>query len=228
MSTNSHLRPPDNPTASDACTAAREAISAGLAHSEGAGEGRLESLRCHLESCSACRSELIETLQAWSLFDSHIPTLDLSFYALGLPTGLATERLEAHLELCAACREELALLRTSIEEEGSEGETEGLLRFPVRRQPAAPEVPDWRRLAAAAGIAAVVTATGFAWVASPDRPEESLQTTIVADSSPMGSTWCERVRRSASGPLAFSSCVEHPPPLASRRRRLDSPKRKIG
>jgi hypothetical protein len=109
----------------------------------------------HLETCESCRRALTETREAWSTFAQHLPSQDLVALAWG---EAPSEAAEEHLASCARCAAELELARMSRRLE----EADNIVPFPAARpRPAAGAVPWSRRLAVAAGLAAVVAASGW-------------------------------------------------------------------
>lgn len=64
----------------------------------------------HLASCEDCRRELESTIETCHMLATHVPSLALAEYAVGLtPSGVSQERIERHLAVCHSCNEELAL-----------------------------------------------------------------------------------------------------------------------
>ena len=128
-------------------------------------ERERRSVRDHLAACERCRGELEETAEAWQLFAQHIPSLALAEYGLGLPASdLDAERIERHLALCPSCRRELEWVRSS---EVADFETARKAKTAAapRRRAAGTEarLVRWRRLAVAAGLAAMVASGGLIW-----------------------------------------------------------------
>jgi anti-sigma factor RsiW len=111
----------------------------------------------HLKTCESCRRSLAETRETWSVFAQHLPSQNLVALAWG---EAPSEAVEEHLASCARCAAELELARMSrrLEEE------ENIALFPAAkpRPSVSPAVSPWsRRFAAAAGLAAVVAASGW-------------------------------------------------------------------
>ncbi len=111
-------------------------------------------VREHLAGCADCRRGLTEAAFAWAVFDQHPEPQALVDLAFGRPAA-DPDRLRTHLEACPRCAEELALVRRSRALGGAE---EG------RVVPLLPtEDRGWRRLAAAAGVAFLISASGWLW-----------------------------------------------------------------
>ncbi len=111
----------------------------------------------HLETCESCRRSLAETRETWSVFAQHLPSQNLVALAWG---ETPSEAVEEHLASCARCAAELELARMSrrLEEE----ENIALFPAPKPRPAVSPAVSPWsRRVAVAAGLAAVVAASGW-------------------------------------------------------------------
>src|SRR5262245_31209404 len=105
----------------------------------------------HLETCESCRRSLTETRETWSVFAQHLPSQNLVALAWG---ETPSEAVEEHLASCARCAAELELARMS-----RRLEEENIVVFPA---PKPRPAPSWtRRLAVAAGLAAVVAASGW-------------------------------------------------------------------
>jgi Putative zinc-finger len=120
--------------------------------------GERDEVWHHLETCERCRQTLAETREAWSVFAQHLPSQDLVALAWG---EAPSEAVEEHLASCPRCAAELELARMSrrLEEE------DNIVLFPAAKpRPAA--APSWsRRVAVAAGLAAVVAASGWIYEA---------------------------------------------------------------
>jgi Putative zinc-finger len=107
----------------------------------------------HLKTCESCRQSLAETREAWSVFAQHLPSQNLVALAWG---EAPSEAVEEHLASCARCAAELELARMSrrLEEE------DNIALFPAPKP--RPAMAPWsRRFAVAAGLAAVVAASGW-------------------------------------------------------------------
>lgn len=104
----------------------------------------------HLAVCESCRHELAETADVWKLLTHHTPSLALAEYAHGLQASdLDRGSIERHLAVCPSCRQELEWMTAEAEVVDFEAARSA-------RRPAPKRVETWRRLAIAAGIAAVV------------------------------------------------------------------------
>ena len=127
----------------------------------------------HLKTCESCRRSLAETREAWSVFAQHLPSQNLVALAWGETPSAAVEE---HLASCARCAAELELAQMSrrLEEE------ENIAVFPAAKP--RPAVSPWsRRFAAAAGLAAVVAASG--WIFEVRQANE-LSTRLARAQSP--------------------------------------------
>lgn len=121
-------------------------------------EEEKQEIAAHLEGCSGCHAEVEAVTQAGHLFDSHIPTLDLTDYGLGLEIqGISRAALELHLSHCEQCQRELALVRADPGEE---------------RRPEPRVQTWWRPLAIAASFTAILGITWPVWQGSRVLPPE--------------------------------------------------------
>jgi hypothetical protein len=123
--------------------------------------GERDEVWDHLKTCESCRRGLAETREAWSVFAQHLPSQNLVALAWGEPPS---EAVEEHLASCAGCAAELELVRMSrrLEEE------DNIAVFPAARP--RPAVMPWsRRAAVAAGLTAVVAASGWMYEARQSR-----------------------------------------------------------
>lgn len=128
----------------------------------------------HLKTCESCRRSLAETRETWSVFAQHLPSQNLVELAWG---ETPSEAVEEHLASCARCAAELELARMSrrLEEE------DNIAPFPAPKP--RPAVSPWsRRLAAAAGLAAVVAASGWIYEA---QQANDLSTRLARAQSPV-------------------------------------------
>jgi putative zinc finger protein len=118
--------------------------------------GERDEVWQHLETCKRCRLALAETRDAWSLFAQHLPSQDVVALAWG---ETPSEAVEEHLASCPQCAAELELARMSRRLE----QDDNVALFPAAKpRPAAGAAPrTWRAAAVAAGLAAVVAATGW-------------------------------------------------------------------
>lgn len=131
--------------------------------------GERREVEEHLAGCYACRRALAETREAGRIFTAHLPPGALVALAWEEdPPGVGRELAERHLAECPQCAAELELARTSrrLEEESN------VALFPSaparKRRGLSPTAPAWR-VAAAAGLAAVVGLAG--WIQSAGRVE---------------------------------------------------------
>jgi putative zinc finger protein len=134
----------------------------------------------HLETCERCRQTLAETREAWSVFAQHLPSQNLVALAWG---ETPFEAVEEHLASCPRCAAELELTRMSrrLEEE------DNIALFPAAKSRQTSRVMPWsRRVAVAAGLAAVVAASGWLYEArqASDLSEQLARISITA---PVGS-----------------------------------------
>lgn len=113
----------------------------------------------HVGACAACRRALDEARFAASAADAHLSSAALVALAFGEPApGLDPALVEEHLAACPRCAADLELARTSRALADEE------VALFSRRVAAAPEVRrtgGWRAAAIAAGLAAVVCASGW-------------------------------------------------------------------
>lgn len=122
-----------------------------------------DEIRRHLETCEGCREALADTREAWALYNLHLPSAAVVALAYGEePAGLDSQIVQLHLSSCPECAAELELARTSRRLE----EADNLSLFPA---PAAPrksrESATWRTAAMAAGLTALVAASGWIYEA---------------------------------------------------------------
>ncbi len=129
------------------------------------------TVREHLALCEACRGELHELGEVWSLASQHVPSLELARYALGeRPVGIERQAVERHLEICLSCRQEADLVRSAEADaagRGVAGRDADVLDFPPPViSPAGPRriTAAARRFAVAAGVASVVGASSLLWL----------------------------------------------------------------
>lgn len=125
---------------------------------------REEVLR-HLKDCESCRQALVETREAWQIFDLHLPAKVLVALAYDeTPPGMTPQEVAQHLATCARCAADLELARTSRHLEAEEN----LLPFAPRRkkeEPVPASAPHgsrrWQASALAAGLAGVIGLAGW-------------------------------------------------------------------
>jgi molybdopterin converting factor small subunit len=146
--------------------------------------GERDEVRRHLATCDRCRGALAETREVWSTFDQHISSQDLVALAWGeRPSGIDPALAEAHLASCPQCAAEIELARMSrrLEEE------DNVALFPaVKPKTAAGAAPrtSWRAAAIAAGLAAVVAASGWIYTAQQIGDPPRLAGTQAPESTP--------------------------------------------
>ncbi len=145
--------------------------------------GERDEVRRHLTTCDRCREALAKTREVWATFDQHIPSRDLVALAWGeKPSGIAPALAEAHLAACPQCAAEIELARMSrrLEEE------DNVALFPaVKPKPTAGAAPrTWRASAIAAGLAAVVAASGWIYTAQQLSAPPLLAGTRTPESTP--------------------------------------------
>jgi hypothetical protein len=71
-------------------------------------------VNAHLAGCLACRQELKETVVAWNVFQTHLPSETLVDYAFEQSIAPPDRGLiEGHLATCEECSAELAMVRES-------------------------------------------------------------------------------------------------------------------
>lgn len=129
-------------------------------------EGEHDEVRQHLATCEACRAALKDTREAWAIFDQHLPGEALVALAYGeVPPGIDPALAEQHLATCPQCAADLELARMSRRLE----EDDKVAVFPGPRplKTDAGGSRTWRAAALAAGLTAVVAASG--WIHESQR-----------------------------------------------------------
>lgn len=142
-------------------------------------EDETAALLEHVGSCERCAAELEATASVFALATTHLPSRAVAEYAHGLePSELSRECVEEHLAICPSCRAEVEMATPGR-----------VLDFATAREaqnaPAAEdrgaETRTWRRLAIAAGTAALFASS--AWIA--EITPRSGETTSTPGSPPI-------------------------------------------